>query len=436
MTFSLTKNFFGTARGLTFKDSASVTWSFNQNTNEITATGGGGGGSGTVTSVALADGSSTAIYTITGSPVIAAGTLTFSLKTQAANLVLAGPTTGAAAQPTFRSLVVADLPTGIPNANLANSSLTVAAGAGLSGGGPVSLGGSVSLSLTSPVTAALGGTGQAGGYTIGDLLYASGAAVLSKLADVAAGQYLRSGGVGAPPSWGVIPAGDLPSNGANPTASVGLVAVNGSATTWMRSDAAPPLDVTISPTWTGNHHFNPTAGTAIQSTVPLAGTFAAITDGTVTGTMNFAGTAIQFGTTSAHALTLNSGGTIRITVSQVGAITIAKADSGTALLTVAGGVANSGHVFDGSTVTSGYKLLYTITDAGATILTNSASRTLALGTNSTARLTIGGSGGIILDAPTGGNQGVGTVNISTGYYINGVLQQTYGGDTPLLWMSF
>lgn len=40
---------------------------------------------------------------------------------------------------------------------------------------------------------------------------------------------------------------------ANPTASVGLTAVNGTATTAMRSDAAPPIDQSITPTWTGNH---------------------------------------------------------------------------------------------------------------------------------------------------------------------------------------
>lgn len=43
---------------------------------------------------------------------------------------------------------------------------------------------------------------------------------------------------------------------ADPTASVGLTAVNGSASTAMRSDAAPALDVTISPTWSGNHTFD------------------------------------------------------------------------------------------------------------------------------------------------------------------------------------
>lgn len=43
------------------------------------------------------------------------------------------------------------------------------------------------------------------------------------------------------------------SGGANPTASVGLSVVNGSATTFMRSDAAPALDQAIAPTWSGNH---------------------------------------------------------------------------------------------------------------------------------------------------------------------------------------
>lgn len=68
-------------------------------------------GVGTVTSVALADGSTTALYNVTGSPVTGSGTLTFTLKTQTANFVLAGPTTGSAAQPAFRALVAADIPT-------------------------------------------------------------------------------------------------------------------------------------------------------------------------------------------------------------------------------------------------------------------------------------------------------------------------------------
>lgn len=42
---------------------------------------------------------------------------------------------------------------------------------------------------------------------------------------------------------------------ANPTASIGLTAANGIATTCLRSDAAQALDQTIAPTWTGLHTF-------------------------------------------------------------------------------------------------------------------------------------------------------------------------------------
>ena len=77
-----------------------------------------GGGSGTVTSVGLADGSTTPIYAVSGSPVTAAGTLTETLVTQAANTVFAGPTTGSAAQPGFRALVTNDLPAFVSQNNV------------------------------------------------------------------------------------------------------------------------------------------------------------------------------------------------------------------------------------------------------------------------------------------------------------------------------
>jgi hypothetical protein len=66
----------------------------------------GTAGTGTVTSVALVTPS---FLTTSGSPVTGAGTFTVTLATQAANKVFAGPTTGADAAPTFRSLVSADL---------------------------------------------------------------------------------------------------------------------------------------------------------------------------------------------------------------------------------------------------------------------------------------------------------------------------------------
>jgi hypothetical protein len=53
------------------------------------------------------------------------------------------------------------------------------------------------------ITAGYGGTGQSS-YTIGDILYASDTTALSKLADVATGNALISGGVGVAPSYGKI----------------------------------------------------------------------------------------------------------------------------------------------------------------------------------------------------------------------------------------
>jgi hypothetical protein len=78
---TLTGNFLATARCLVFSDGGGLSWTFNSLTNTLTAaptTGGGFQG---------------------GAP-----------STEGANLVLAGPTGGAAATSSFRALVTADLP--------------------------------------------------------------------------------------------------------------------------------------------------------------------------------------------------------------------------------------------------------------------------------------------------------------------------------------
>lgn len=66
--------------------------------------------------------------------------------------------------------------------------------------------------------------------------------------------FLRADGTFAAPATAV---------GANPSASVGLSAVNGSAPTFMRSDAAPALSIAISPVWSSNHIFTPSSGVAV-----------------------------------------------------------------------------------------------------------------------------------------------------------------------------
>jgi hypothetical protein len=69
---------------------------------------GGGGGGGTVTSFSA--GNLTPLFTTSVATATSTPALTFTLSTQSANLVFAGPTTGAAVAPTFRALVSADIP--------------------------------------------------------------------------------------------------------------------------------------------------------------------------------------------------------------------------------------------------------------------------------------------------------------------------------------
>lgn len=70
------------------------------------------------------------------------------------------------------------------------------------GFGPLTFLGTVTTGVWNATTiaAAHGGTGQ-GTYAVGDLLYASTTSALSRLADVASGSFLRSGGIGVVPNW-------------------------------------------------------------------------------------------------------------------------------------------------------------------------------------------------------------------------------------------
>ena len=134
-------------------------------------------GGGTVTSVGL---SLPSIFTTTGSPVTSSGTLTAVLAGQSANTVFAGPSSGSAAAPTFRTLVAADIP-GLPYAPTAGSTAITTVGTigtGTWNGGIISpayggtgvnngsntltLGGSFTLSGTSGSTLNIGSGGTLG----------------------------------------------------------------------------------------------------------------------------------------------------------------------------------------------------------------------------------------------------------------------------------
>ena len=76
----------------------------------------------------------------------------------------------------------------------ASTGITITNGNGVSGNPTVAV---------SVVPVANGGTNITS-YTVGDIIYASGSSTLSKLADIATGNVLLSGGVGVAPSWGKV----------------------------------------------------------------------------------------------------------------------------------------------------------------------------------------------------------------------------------------
>lgn len=104
----------------------------------------GGGGLGTVNSVAL---SLPSIFTVSGSPVTNAGTLTGTLVDQSIHKVLVGPYSGADAAPTFRVLDVTDLP-----ASTVLNTRTISTTAPLAGGGDLSTNRTLSIALATTST--------------------------------------------------------------------------------------------------------------------------------------------------------------------------------------------------------------------------------------------------------------------------------------------
>src|SRR6202012_729542 len=97
--------------------------SYNDLTNKPTI------GTGSVTSVALV---APSIFSVSGSPVTASGTLSFSFNAQSANTVFAGPSSGSAATPSFRPLTSADMPVPSPTINngISRSIVTTTASTG------------------------------------------------------------------------------------------------------------------------------------------------------------------------------------------------------------------------------------------------------------------------------------------------------------------
>jgi hypothetical protein len=120
-----------------------------------------------------------------------------------------------------------------------------------------------------------GGTGQTT-YAVGDLLYASTTTALSKLADVATGNALISGGVGVAPSYGKIGltthvSGILPiANGGTNASAAGIAAFNnitGYTASGATGTTSTNLVFSTSPTLVTPVLGTPTSGTLSNCTV-------------------------------------------------------------------------------------------------------------------------------------------------------------------------
>jgi hypothetical protein len=232
---------------LTPGDSGKILMSRGVNSSPLWITNsGGGGGSGTVTNFTA--GNLSPIFTSSVATSTTTPALSFALANQSANTFLAGPSSGSAAAPTFRVLSLSDLPTPIPNSALQNSAVTVTAGTGLSGGGSVSLGSSISLS-NAGVTALVAGTGITlsgstgsvtvtnNGYaspltTLGDILYEDATPTNVRLAGntTATKKFLSqtgNGTISAAPGWSILGSSDIPNNAANTSGSAGSVLFSG-----------------------------------------------------------------------------------------------------------------------------------------------------------------------------------------------------------------
>lgn len=134
-------------------------------------------GVGTVSSVGL---SMPGIFSVSGSPVSTTGTLTATLVNQSAGAVLAGPTTGSPAVPSFRALVDTDIPT-LTSAKI--SDFTTAARAAFSAGSGIQITAG-SIAVTTHVHSAAditSGTLSAGRLPAlgGDLASSAGSAVVT-----------------------------------------------------------------------------------------------------------------------------------------------------------------------------------------------------------------------------------------------------------------
>lgn len=211
---------------------------------------------------------------------------------------------------------------------------------------------------------------------------------------------------------------------ANPTALTGLATVNGSATTAMRSDAAPALSQSITPTWTGAH------------------TWSAL--GTFSLGLNASGAAVSLNASSNFNTNINTGTSTGVVAigSTTGAAGITES-VGTGNFSLDGVAGSTYNV--GASTTSGTITIGGTSETGAiTVGASTGTQTLNLGTGaglSTVNIANGLVGNQVaiangantvaqaINIGSGANAANNTINIGAGTNTAGVVAITLGTNT-------
>lgn len=117
--------------------------------------------------------------------------------------------------------------------------------------------------------------------------------------------------------------------GANPSALVGLAAINGSSANFMRADAAPPLNQAITPGWTGIHTF--AAPPVLNNSIALSAKNAAGSTGNLLFVFSDDNTYLDGTAAGGINVRVQSGAHVAVTVANSGLTTVNAITSGDAL---------------------------------------------------------------------------------------------------------
>jgi hypothetical protein len=318
------------------------------------------------------------------------------------------------------------------------------------------------VTLAGTLGAGYGGTGLST-YAIGDLLYASGATALSRLADVATGNALISGGVATAPSWGkigltthvsgILPIANGGTNG-TATATAGAIAYGtGSAYAFTAAGTLGQVLTSAAagtPTWT-----TPTTGTVTAVSVVSANGLAGTSSGgatpaltlstTVTGVIKGNGTALSAATAATDYVAPSAYASVNgLTMATARLLGRTTASTGAAEeISVAGGLTLSGGTLTG---TSGTVTAVSVVSANGLAGSSSGGATPALTLSTTVTGLLKGNGTAISAATSGtdyapatsgtsilygnGAGGFNNVTIGTGVaFTAGTLSATGSGGT-------